>query len=329
MTDRYAAYTRLAFDAPSPKVLRITLQGVGKMNAVDAELHRELAAVWHDVDTDADTNVVLLRGGEDAFSAGGDYELLESIVEDQDTRLRVWREARDLVYGIVNCSRPVVAAVRGAAVGAGLAAALTADITVAARNARLIDGHTRLGVAAGDHAVPLWPLLVGMAKAKYHLLTCRPLSGEEAERIGLVSVCVDDAAVENTALDIATELADGAQTALRLTKHALNSWLRLAGPAFDSSALRTARSMAVRGGSVDTIGVELASRYKQTPPQITGILIEVGFPAIPVVEHLAEQYEPAPVEVERAGSVRAWLRRSRAVAGASRVSSEAKPRRAA
>jgi enoyl-CoA hydratase len=120
-------------------------------------------------------------------------------------------------------------------VGAGLAAALVADISVASKTARFIDGHTRLGVAAGDHSAIVWPLLVGMAKAKYYLLTCEPLGGEEAERIGLVSLCVEDDALDDRALEIATRLARGAPSAIRLTKYALNNWLRLAGPSFDAS----------------------------------------------------------------------------------------------
>jgi enoyl-CoA hydratase len=123
----------------------------------------------------------------------------------------------------------------GAAVGAGLVVGLLADVSIAARSARIIDGHTRLGVAAGDHAAICWPLLCGMAKAKYHLLTCRPVSGEEAERIGLVSLCVDDADLDATALEVAGELASGAQFAIRATKLALNNWYRMLGPAFDAS----------------------------------------------------------------------------------------------
>ena len=119
------------------------------------------------------------------------------------------REARDLVHHMIDCSTPVVSAIEGPAVGAGLAVALLADISVAGRTARLIDGHTRLGVAAGDHAAVIWPLLCGMAKAKYYLMTCETLSGEEAERIGLVSRCVDDDEVLATATGIAVRLAGG------------------------------------------------------------------------------------------------------------------------
>src|SRR5262249_62046275 len=109
---------------------------------------------------------------------------------DVDTRMRVWKEARDMVYNLINCSKPVVAAINGAAVGAGLALAILADISIAAASARLIDGHTKLGVAAGDHAAIILPLLCRMAKAQYHLLLCEPVTREEAERIRLASPAV-------------------------------------------------------------------------------------------------------------------------------------------
>ena len=125
---------------------------------------------------------------------------------------------------------------RGPAVGAGLVCGLLADISLATPEARIIDGHTRLGVAAGDHAAIVWPLLCGMAKAKYYLLLCEPLSGAEAERIGLISQVVPDAELDAKAVEIAGKLADGPAHAIRWTKHTLNHWLRTAGPAFDASA---------------------------------------------------------------------------------------------
>ena len=155
-------------------------------------MHRELALVWRDIDADADIRAVLVRGAGANFSSGGDYALIERMIADEATLLRVWKEASDLVYNIVNCSKPVVAAVRGVAVGAGLAIALLADVSIAATDAKILDGHTRLGVAAGDHAVMIWPLLCGLAKARYHLLTNKPLSGAEAERIGLIARSVSD-----------------------------------------------------------------------------------------------------------------------------------------
>ena len=170
--------------------------------------------------------MALLRGAGKGFSAGGSFELVDSVIDDPEARLRTMREARDLVVNVIDCSKPIVSAVHGPAVGAGLVAALLADVSVVGRTARIIDGHTRLGVAAGDHAAICWPLLCGMAKAKYLLLTCDTLTGEEAERIGLVSLCVDDDQVQDRALEVAEQLAAGAQSAIRWTKHTLNHWYR-------------------------------------------------------------------------------------------------------
>lgn len=260
VTDRYAAYARLRFDRPHPRVLRVTMDN-GRVNAADAAMHGELARVWRDVDADPTVNAAIIAGAGRAFSGGGDFAMIEAMIADFDTRARVWREARDLVYGIVNCSKPVVSAMRGPAVGAGLVCGLLADVSVAARDARIIDGHTRLGVAAGDHAAMVWPLLCGMAKAKYYLLLCDPVSGEEAERIGLVSLAVDDAELDATAERIAARLAEGAQGAIRWTKYALNNWLRMMGPTFDASL-----ALEFMGFSGPEVREGLASHQGKRPP---------------------------------------------------------------
>ena len=234
MTDPYPHYTRLRFDRPHPKVLRVTLDN-GRMNTADAALHAELADIWRDVDRDPSVNAVVLTGAGKVFSAGGDFALIRENIEDFNSRARQWKEARDIVTNLINCSKPVVSAMRGAAVGAGLVCGILADVSIATKDCRIIDGHTRLGVAAGDHACIIWPLLCGLAKAKYYLLTCKPLSGTEAERIGLVSLCVEDADLQKIALETAEELANGAQSAIRWTKYALNNWLRVNGPLFDTS----------------------------------------------------------------------------------------------
>jgi enoyl-CoA hydratase len=127
----------------------------------------------------------------------------------------------------------IISAINGAAVGAGLVIALLADISIAAESARLADGHLRMGVAAGDHAAMIWPLLIGMAKAKYYLLTSDFVSGPEAERLGLVSLCVPDEQLMEKAMSLATDLANGPRQALKFTKRALNQWLLQAGPIFD------------------------------------------------------------------------------------------------
>jgi enoyl-CoA hydratase len=235
MSDPYAAFPSLELDRPAPHVLRLTLRAAGRLNAVSATMHRELASVWQAIGADDETRAVIVRGADGAFSSGGDLDLVLEIASDHASRVRVFHEARDLVYNVINCPKPIVSAMAGPAVGAGLAVGLLADISIATPSTRIVDGHTKLGVAAGDHAALVWPLLCGLAKAKYHLLLCEPLDGVEAERIGLVSLCVPEPELEERALAIATRLAEGSQQALRHTKLALNNWLRAAGPAFDAS----------------------------------------------------------------------------------------------
>ena len=233
-TDRYAKYTKLTFDRPHPKVLRIRLDN-GKMNTADHIMHRELAEIWNDIDADPDINAVIITGNDRVFSAGGDFAMVEDLMNDPQARARGWKEARAIVYNIINCNKPIISAMRGVAVGAGLVTGILADISIATKDCRIIDGHTRLGVAAGDHAAIIWPLLIGMARAKYYLLLCDQLLGKEAAEMGLISLCVDDVELDGKAVELATRLATGAQSAIRWTKHSLNNWLRQMGPTFDAS----------------------------------------------------------------------------------------------
>ncbi len=231
----YADYRHLTFDLDADGVLLITINRPEVLNATNARLHWELTQVWRTVDADPAARVALITGAGKAFSAGGDLDLVEEMAGNPAGVARTMREASDLVYNLIDLDKPVVSAINGVAVGAGLVVALLADVSIISETARLTDGHTRLGVAAGDHAAIIWPLLCGMAKAKYYLLTSDFLDGREAERIGLVSLCVAPERLLDTARDVAMRLARGSQPSLRWTKRALNNWLRQAGPIFDQS----------------------------------------------------------------------------------------------
>src|SRR5579875_2536464 len=186
----YEHYEFLRFERKPPGILLVTINRPEVMNATNARLHRELSGVWREIGDDPETRVVVVTGAGDHFSAGGDFELLDEMAGDEAQIACVWREAGDLVYNMINLDKPIISAINGVAVGAGLAVALLADISIIADSARLTDGHIRLGVVAGDHSAIIWPLLCGMAKAKYYLLTSDFIDGKEAERIGLVSLCV-------------------------------------------------------------------------------------------------------------------------------------------
>ena len=257
----YAEYQHLAFDRRPSGVVLVTINRPEVMNATNARLHWELTQVWLTIDGDPAARVALVTGAGRAFSSGGDMSLVEEMAGNAAAAARTMREASDLVYNIINLDKPIVSAINGAAVGAGLVVALLADVSIIAETARITDGHTRLGVAAGDHAAIIWPLLCGMAKAKYYLLTSEFLDGREAERIGLVSRAVPAEKVMDVAWTVAESLARGSQPSIRFTKRALNNWLRQAGPIFDQSL---ALEMLTFMGDDVREGMQ-AIREKRTP----------------------------------------------------------------
>jgi enoyl-CoA hydratase len=270
----YGEYQHLVVEIGGDGVALVTLDRPESLNATNNRLHWELTQIWRDIDNDASVRVAVVTGRGRAFSAGGDLDdLAERAQLPSEARFEaivaLMKEARELVYSMVDCDKVIVSAINGPAVGAGLAVALMADISVIAEDARLTDGHLRLGVAAGDHAAMVWPLLCGMAKAKYYLLTSDFLDGREAERIGLVSKAVAREEVAGEALRIARGLAAGPQPALRFTKRALNQWLRLGGLAsFDYSL---ALEMLGFFGQDPADGMEkIRAGWRANPPQSTG-----------------------------------------------------------
>lgn len=261
MPGDYSKFSTFEVDWPADRVLRLTLNNPETLNSLDKVGHNHMTYIWNEIDADPDVSAVILTGKGRAFSAGGDFAMIEEMIDDYQARVRSWKEAKDLVYNIINCGKPVVSAINGVAVGAGLVAGLLSDISIVAKSAKIVDGHTRLGVAAGDHAVINWPILCGMAKAKYHLMLCEPMTGEEAERMGLVSLAVDDDQLQAKALEVAVRLANGAPSAMRFTKYALNNWYRMAGPAFDASV-----ALEMLGFTGPEVREGLAAHREKRPP---------------------------------------------------------------
>ncbi|TCM47200.1 enoyl-CoA hydratase [Rhizobium sp. PP-F2F-G48] len=233
---QYEDFQHIQFERHANGVLLAILNRPEAMNATNARLHFELSKLWDVVGEDDTTKCVVVTGaGDRAFSAGGDLEWVESLVGNPEAVVSIMKEVSDLVYNLLSCEKPVISAINGVAVGAGLAVALLADISVIADEAKITDGHVRLGVSAGDHAAMVWPLLCGMAKAKYYLMTGEFLDGKEAERLGLVTFSLPREQVLPRALEIASKLARGSQPAISATKKTLNNWMRMAGPIFDAS----------------------------------------------------------------------------------------------
>jgi enoyl-CoA hydratase len=231
----YGDFQHLTFERRRDGVVVVTLDRPEVLNAANVRMHREMSEVWRVIDADEGARASVVTGAGRAFSAGGDLEMIDEMTRDYDAVLTQWHDAGAIVERMLDAEKPIVSAINGVAVGAGLAVGLLADVSIIGRSARISDGHARLGVAAGDHAALIWPLLCGVAKAKYYLMTADFLDGPEAERIGLVTRCVDDDKVLEEALEIASRLASGSTTAVRWTKRVANHWLRQAIPAFGES----------------------------------------------------------------------------------------------
>jgi len=258
----YADYQHLLFERRPEGVLLVTINRPEALNATNDRLHWELTQVWLTIGADPEARVAVVTGAGRAFSAGGDLDMVEANATDPRRLARTLHEASDLVYNMINLDKPVVSAINGVAVGAGLVVALLADISIIADDVRFTDGHTRLGVVAGDHAAILWPLLCGMAKAKYYLLTSDFIDGREAERIGLVSLAVPRAELMAKAFEVADKLGRGSQQAIRWTKRSLNNWLRQAGPIFDQSIALEMLTFAM-----EDVGEGLRAIREKRPPR--------------------------------------------------------------
>jgi len=235
----YEDYEFLQVEPGEDRVLRITMNRPDKLNASGEVGHGEQGRIWRDFDADPAMNVALITGAGRAFSAGGDLELGNGGIPTD------MRDARAIVRNMIDCRKPIVSAINGAAVGGGLAVALLADISIAAEKAVLIDGHMKIGLVAGDHAALVWPLSIGMARAKYHLLLCNRLTGREAADMGLVSKSVPADELMETANAIAVQLAEGPQFALQATKAALNDWYQQNISIFEHSLYMEALSMTL------------------------------------------------------------------------------------
>lgn len=231
----YDRYRALRFERHDDGVLVVTIQGSDRMNSLDQADHLEISRVWRDIADDPDVRVAVVTGAGQAFCAGGKLEVEREAAGSYPWIIATLEGARDLVRNVVDCDKPIISAINGPAAGAGLAVALLADISIIAEDVRFTDGHLPIGIAAGDHACLVWPLLCGMAQAKWYLLTGDRIDGREAARIGLVTKALPADEVVDEAMTVAHRLARGPQVALRFTKRSLNNWLRMAWPTFEAS----------------------------------------------------------------------------------------------
>lgn len=217
-------FETILIDKRANGVALATLNRPERLNAVNGRMHTELANIARAADNDDDVKVLVLTGAGRAFCAGGDFGPDNDVLGGGRQGLK---ETKEIVDHLLDCSIPVISAVKGYAMGLGATIALLADVVVAGRNTTFADTHVKMGVGAGDGGQVIWPLLMGVNRAKFHLMTGDGIKGEDAERAGLVNFLVDDAEVLDKALEVADRLAAGPSLAISASKVAINQYIKM------------------------------------------------------------------------------------------------------
>lgn len=217
-------------------VLHATFNRPDTLNAMDEQLEAELSRLFGDAAEDLETNVLVLTGAGRAFSAGGDIEQMQFLIDNPAQFLRTIPRAKHLIHAILDCPKPIIAKVNGAAMGLGATIALFCDLIIAANQAKIADPHVKVGFSAGDGGSVIWPLLIGYARAKEYLLLGDAITGEEAAKIGLINRAVPAEDLDRVVDEYAQRLDKGASRAIQWTKLSINIGLKqLATSILDAS----------------------------------------------------------------------------------------------
>lgn len=254
-------YEHITIDEHSDGVVLATLNRPDRLNAVNGVLHGELARLPREFDADPDARVLVVTGAGRAFCAGGDFS--PAGFGDREMTLE---EGRQIVDHLLECTKPVISAVNGYAMGLGATIALLADVVYAARSATFADTHVVMGLGAGDGGQVIWPLLLGVNRAKYFLMTGERLGAEEAERLGLVNFVVDDGSVVDEALTLAARLAAGPGVAISASKMAINAYMRMVS----SVVLPLSLSLEGRSMASGDHREAVTAFQEKRPPRYTG-----------------------------------------------------------
>jgi enoyl-CoA hydratase len=231
----------------SGRLLTITLNRPGTFNAVNLQMHEELAEVFTFAAMDDGSDVVVLTGAGKAFSAGGDLEHIANNAANPHLFDNEVRLAKRIVFAILDLDKPLVCRLNGHAVGLGATLALLCDVVFAAESAKIGDPHVALGLVAGDGGAVIWPQLIGLARSKEYLLTGELLTAQKAEQIGLINHCLPTDELDGAVTAFCERLLQGATQAIRHTKVLLNLELKRvanavmdAGIAYEAVAVRSA-----------------------------------------------------------------------------------------
>jgi len=218
-------YSRIRFDR-SDRILTITLDAPGPVNAVDASLHRELSRVFLDAQDDPDSDLIVLTGEGRAFCAGGDTSWFQEQIRDPRTFRGIAPEAKRIVTSLLDLEKPIVCRLNGAAAGLGATIALLCDVVVAAETAVIGDPHVKVGLVAGDGGAIIWPQLIGFARAKELLMTGEMLTAARAAEIGLINHVVPGERLDEKVAEVARKILANPRWAVRWTKTVANIPLR-------------------------------------------------------------------------------------------------------
>jgi len=228
-TDYAAKYKTLLIQV-ADGVATVTINRPESRNAINADMFGELLTIWDDLSADRDIQVILLTAAGSYFSVGGDVKAMTTRPGGDVLREGEPRDGagtRRLLTRLLDVDKPIISAINGDAIGLAATIVLFTDITVAAETARIADTHvSRVGLVAGDGGAVIWPLLVGVSRAKEFLLRGTLLTGSEAAEIGLVNHAVPADQVLPYAQEIARELASGPTWAIRWTKASVNLLLK-------------------------------------------------------------------------------------------------------
>lgn len=252
-------------------IMTVTLSNPGKRNAVTMRMQDELATIWEDLWVDPDVRAIIFTGEGKDFCSGADVsDLAEaSSGETGDSEVvpevayvnRCTRYARKHALGPMECEKPVIAKVRGVAYGMGVNMALACDMVFASDDARFCDSHVKVGLVAGDGGVLLWPMAVGIHRAKEYLMTGDPVSAKVAAEIGLINRCMPDEELDDYVQKMVEKLIALPPHAVNYTKAAINQVLKQVSlPAFETSLAYEIYSM--RMGDVEEATAAFVEKRK-------------------------------------------------------------------
>jgi enoyl-CoA hydratase len=232
----YSRYKALVI-AREDRIVTVTINRPEAKNALNHDLHEEFGTIFTDLDMDDECDVVIITGAGDSFCGGGDLRWIREQCSNLPMIAAANRTNRRIQTSVLDLEKPIIAKVRGPAIGLGCSMALYCDFVYATPDATFADPHVQVGLVAADGGAVMWPQLIGYARARRYLLTGDPIKGQEAAEIGLITEAVPDDQLDEVVAAMAKRLASGATYAIRWTKAAINAGLKVSAAAIIDRAV--------------------------------------------------------------------------------------------